>query len=40
MLANVNLASDLKALAMRGRVVAIGSRGSVEIDPRETMTRD
>ncbi|MGE5247230.1 MAG: NADPH:quinone reductase [Verrucomicrobiota bacterium] len=40
MLANVNLARDLKVLSMRGRVVVIGSRGSVEIDPRDTMTRD
>jgi NADPH2:quinone reductase len=40
MLSNVNLANDLKALAMRGRVVVIGSRGTVEIDPRDTMARD
>jgi len=40
MLANVNLARDLKALAMGGRVVVIGSRGTVEIDPRDTMGRD
>jgi NADPH2:quinone reductase len=40
MLANVNLARDLKALAMGGRVAVIGSRGSVEIDPREAMGRD
>jgi NADPH2:quinone reductase len=40
MLANVNLARDLKALAMGGRVVVIGSRGAVEIDPRDTMGRD
>jgi NADPH2:quinone reductase len=40
MLANVNLARDLKALAMGGRVVVIGSRGAVEIDPRDTMMRD
>ena len=40
MLANMNLASDLKVLAMGGRVVAIGSRGTVEIDPRDTMGRD
>jgi NADPH2:quinone reductase len=39
-LANVNLARDLKALARFGRVVIIGSRGTVEIDPRETMGRD
>jgi NADPH2:quinone reductase len=40
MLANVNLDKDLKVLAMGGRVVVIGSRGRIEIDPRDTMTRD
>lgn len=40
MLANVNLASDLKALAMGGRVVVIGSRGTIGIDPRDAMGRD
>ena len=40
MLANVNLANDLKILSMGGRVVVIGSRGSIEIDPRDTMARD
>ena len=40
MLANVNLARDLKVLAMGGRVVVIGNRGTVEIDPRDTMARD
>ncbi len=40
MLSNVNLPMDLKAVSMRGRVVVIGSRGTVEIDPRDTMTRD
>jgi NADPH2:quinone reductase len=40
MLANVNLAKDLTLLAMHGRVVVIGSRGTVEINPRETMRRD
>jgi NADPH2:quinone reductase len=40
MLANVNLSKDLKVLAKNGRVVVIGSRGSVEIDPRDMMGRD
>ena len=40
MLANVNLPRDLKALAMGGRVVVIGNRGTVEIDPRDAMARD
>jgi NADPH2:quinone reductase len=40
MLANHNLGRDLPLLAMRGRVVVVGSRGSVEINPRDLMTRD
>ncbi len=40
MLANVNLGKDLGILAQKGRVVIIGSRGPVEIDPREAMRRD
>ena len=39
MLANVNLAKDLKLLAHHGRVVVIGSRGDVSISPRDLMTR-
>src|SRR6267143_3298156 len=33
MVANVNLAKDLTILAKFGRVVVIGSRGTIEIDP-------
>ena len=40
MLANVNLAKDLTLLAPRGRVVVIGNRGTVEINPRDAMGRD
>ena len=40
MLANVNLGNDLKLLAPNGRVVVIGSRGTVEINPRDTMQRN
>lgn len=40
MLANVNLNKDLQVVAKKGRVVVIGSRGAIEIDPRLTMTRD
>jgi NADPH2:quinone reductase len=40
MLANVNLGKDLNVLAYGGRVVVVGSRGPVEIDPRATMGRD
>ena len=40
MLANVNLGKDLPLLAARGRVVVVGSRGPVEINPRDIMGRD
>jgi len=40
MLANVNLPADLEALAPKGRVVVIGSRGPVVINPREIMSRN
>ena len=40
MLANVNLAKDLPLLAKFGRVIVIGSRGKVEITPRDLMARD
>ncbi|MCS6860292.1 MAG: NADPH:quinone reductase [Abditibacteriales bacterium] len=40
MLSNVNLAKDLTVLAPRGRVVVIGCRGTVEINPRDAMSRD
>ncbi len=40
MLADENLGSDLPLLAKRGRVVVIGSRGKVEITPRDLMGRD
>jgi NADPH2:quinone reductase len=39
MLANVNLGHDLKLLATHGRVVVIGSRGDVNILPRDLMQR-
>lgn len=40
MLANVNLSKDLKILARGGRVVVIGNRGTIEIDPRALMGKD
>ncbi len=40
MLANVNLSQDLDLLAVGGRVMVIGSRGSVEIDPRAILSRE
>jgi NADPH:quinone reductase len=40
MLSNVNLGKDLTILARDGRVAVIGSRGPVEINPRDAMNRD
>ncbi len=40
MLANVNLARDLSLLARGGRVIVVGNRGSIEINPRDLMLRD
>jgi NADPH2:quinone reductase len=40
MLANKNLAADLNMLAKKGRVVVIGNRGTVEINPRDAMSRE
>jgi NADPH2:quinone reductase len=40
MLANVNLDRDLSLLAKFGRVVVVGNRGRVEINPRDAMGRD
>ena len=37
--AHVNLGKDLTILSKGGRVVVIGSRGPVEINPRDTMSR-
>nr|KAF6504504.1 crystallin zeta [Rousettus aegyptiacus] len=40
MLANVNLSNDLKLLSNGGRVVVVGSRGSVEISPSDAMRKE
>jgi NADPH2:quinone reductase len=40
MLANVNLDRDLNLLARGGRVVVVGNRGTIEINPRALMARD
>ena len=40
MLANQNLGHDLTMLAPRGRVVVVGSRGPVELNPRDAMIRE
>jgi NADPH2:quinone reductase len=39
MLANVNLSADFKLLAMNGRVIIIGNRGEISINPRDLMGR-
>lgn len=39
MLANVNLQHDLEVLASNGRVIVIGSRGPVELLPRDIMRK-
>jgi NADPH2:quinone reductase len=39
-LANVNLDNDLTALGFGGRIVIVGNRGRIEIDPRKTMAKD
>ena len=40
MLANVNLERDFEFLAMFGRIVVVGNRGSIEFTPRLAMTKD
>ncbi|REJ79008.1 MAG: NADPH:quinone reductase [Acidobacteria bacterium] len=40
MLANKNLVADFRALAKFGRITVIGSRGSLEFDPRLMMTNE
>ncbi|HEV8561995.1 MAG TPA: NADPH:quinone reductase [Actinophytocola sp.] len=40
MLANENLESDLGVLAMRGRIVVVGSRGELPFTPRLTMLKE
>ena len=40
MLANVNLDRDLDIVAPHGRVMVIGNRGRIEIDPRKMMGKD
>lgn len=40
MLANVNLDKDLDVVAKHGRIVVVGSRGPVEINPRKGMSKD
>ncbi len=40
MLANENLENDFEALAMFGRIVVVGNRGSLQFTPRLAMTKD
>ncbi|MCC7306476.1 MAG: NADPH:quinone reductase [Acidobacteria bacterium] len=40
MLANVNLERDFECLAMFGRIVVVGNRGSLQFTPRLAMTKD
>lgn len=40
MAAHENLSRDLGLLGLTGRIVVIGSRGPIEIDPRMAMARD
>ncbi len=39
-LANVNLVADLGAIATRGRIVVVGNRGTIELNPRAAMAKD
>ncbi len=40
MLANVNLQRDLDLVGHRGRIVIVGNRGTIEVNPRATMSKD
>lgn len=40
MLANVNLAKDLELVAKYGRIVIIGNRGEIQVNPRMTMMKN
>ena len=40
MLANINLVRDLDLIAKRGRIVIVGNRGALELNPRAIMGKD
>ena len=40
MLANENLERDFEAIAMCGRIVIVGNRGSLQFTPRQAMTKE
>lgn len=39
-LANVNLAKDLEVIAPHGRIVVVGNRGTIEVNPRAAMMKE
>jgi len=39
MVAHLNLAKDLTLIAQRGRIIVIGNRGEITINPRDLMSR-
>ncbi|KAJ7383294.1 hypothetical protein OS493_029259 [Desmophyllum pertusum] len=40
MLANVSLTKDLQLVANKGRIGVVGNRGTIEINPRDTMAKE
>ncbi|KAK1164113.1 quinone oxidoreductase-like isoform X1 [Acipenser oxyrinchus oxyrinchus] len=40
MLSNMNLNADLQLLSFGGRVIIVGCRGPIEINPRDTMAKE
>lgn len=40
MLANVNLTNDLQMVATHGRILVIGNRGTIEMNPRDVMAKE
>lgn len=40
MLANVNLAADMELASMHGRIIVIGNRGEITVNPRLTMLKE
>jgi len=40
MLANKNLSKDMQMLGRHGRIIVIGNRGTIEVNPRDIMAKD